>query len=94
MRIFSKEEMKIIYYILNKDEKDKWLSEEELDFVKDMDFTDKSLPDVAKQVWDNRNNFKLLKLFKEISKREDKNEIFKTIDKLVKERKINIWVIN
>lgn len=93
MRIFSKEEMKIIYYILNKDEKDKWLSEEELDFVKDMDFTDKSLPDVAKQVWDNRNNFKLLKLFKEISKREDKNEIFKTIDKLVK-RKENKYMSN
>lgn len=93
MRIFSKEEMKIIYYILGKDINDKWLSEEELEFVKDMDFTDKSLPGVAKQIWDNRNNPKLLKTFVKIAKQENENEIAKTIDKLV-ERKEDKYMNN
>ena len=86
MRIFSKEEMKIINYILGKDENDKYITEEELDFVKDFDFTDKCLPSIAKKVWDNRNNPKLLKLFIKIAKQEDENEIAKTIDKLVKRK--------
>lgn len=86
MRIFSKEEMKIIYYILGKDINDKWLSEEELKFVKDFDFTDKNLPGVAKQIWDNRNNPKLLKVFIKIAKQENDSEITKTIDKLVKRK--------
>ena len=86
MRIFSKEEMKIINYILGKDENDKYITEDELDFVKDFDFTDKCLPSIAKKVWDNRNNPKLLKLFIKIAKQEDENEIAKTIDKLVKRK--------
>lgn len=93
MRIFSKEEMKIIYYILGKDINDKWLSEEELEFVKDMDFTDKSLPDVAKQVWDNRNNPKSLKIFAKIAKQENVDKIAKTIDKLI-ERKEDKYMNN
>ena len=84
MKIFSKDEMKIINYILNKDENDKYLTKEELDFVKDFDFTDRSLPSTAKQVWDNRNNPKLLKVFIKIAKQESDSEITKTIDKLVK----------
>lgn len=93
MRIFSKEEMKIIYYILGKDINNKWLSEEELDFVKDFDFTDKSLPNIAKQVWDNRNNPKLLTTFVKIAKQENENEIAKTIDKLI-ERKEDKYMDN
>lgn len=86
MRIFSKEEMKIIYYILGKDINDKWLSEEELKFVKDFDFTDKNLPGVAKQIWDNRNNPKLLTIFVKIAEQENETKIAKTIDKLVKRK--------
>lgn len=93
MRSFSKKEMEIIYYILGKDINDKWLSEEELEFVKDMDFTDKSFPGVAKQIWDNRNNPKSLTIFAKIAKRENKNEIARTIDKLV-ERKEDKYMNN
>ena len=74
-RIYTVEEMKIIDYILDKDENDKWLTKEELDFVKDFDFSDKDLPNTAKIVWRCRKNPMVLRLFMKDVELEEKDRL-------------------
>ena len=98
MRIFSKEEMKIIYYILDKDIDDKYLTGEELNFVKDFDFSDKNLLDTAKTIWKYKDNPKMVNLFIKMirDKGNTKNEqiLYKFINKGDKSMNNKLMVFN
>ena len=85
MRIYSNEEFKIIDTILNKEEKNKIYTQEEWNFVKDLDFSDKALPETAKLVWKHRNNTKFLDAMLKILKDEEieeYNNIFYKVKKV------------
>lgn len=84
MRIYSNEEFKIIDTILDKEEKNKIYTQEEWDFVKDLDFSDKALPETAKLVWKNRNNPKAIALILKILKDEGIEEYNSIVDKVKK----------
>lgn len=85
MRIYNNEEYKTIQDILGKDKNDHYYTEEELEFVKDFDFTDEPLPKIAKLVWKNRNNPKALETMLEILKNNgicEYNQIFNKLQKV------------
>lgn len=79
MRVYNNEEYKIMQYILGKSKDDNKYTEEEWNFVKDLDFSDKALPETAKLAWKHRNNTKFLNAMLKILKDEgieDYNNIF------------------
>lgn len=84
MRIYSNEEFKIIDTILDKEEKNKIYTQEEWNFVKDLDFSDKALPEIAKLVWKYRNNNKFLNSMLKILKDEEIEEYNNIFDKVKK----------
>lgn len=83
MRIYSNEEFKIIDTILDKEEKNKIYTQEEWNFVKDLDFSDKALPETAKLVWKHRNNTKFLNVMLKILKDEGIEEYNNIFDKVM-----------
>lgn len=83
MRIYSTEEFKIIDTILDKEEKNKIYTQEEWNFVKDLDFSDKALPETAKLVWKHRNNTKFLNAMLKILKDEGIEEYNNIFDKVM-----------
>ncbi len=85
MKFYSNEEYKIIQDILGKDVNEHYYTKEELEFVKDFDFTDKALPRIARMVWKNRNSPKKLKEMFEILKNNEiceYNQIFTKVQKV------------
>ena len=84
MRIYSNEEFKIIDTILDKEEKNKIYTQEEWNFVKDLDFSDKALPEIAKLVWKHKNNTKFLNAMLKILKDEEIEEYNNIFDKVQK----------
>ena len=85
MRIYNNEEYKIMQYILGKSKDDNSYTEEEWNFVKDLDFNDEALPEIAKLVWKNRNNPKAIALILKILKDEGIEEYNSIVDKVQKE---------
>lgn len=83
MRIYSTEEFKIIDTILDKEEKNKIYTQEEWNFVKDLDFSDKALPETAKLVWKHRNNTKFLNAMLKTLKDEGIEEYNNIFDKVM-----------
>lgn len=84
MRMYSNEEFKIIDTILDKEEKNKIYTQEEWNFVKDLDFSDKALPGIAKLVWKHGNNPKAITLILKILKDEEIEEYNNIFDKVLK----------
>lgn len=90
MRIYNNEEYKIIQYILGKSKDDHCYTEEEWEFVKDFDFSDEALPEIAKLVWKHRNSPKAIEIILKILKDNEIYEYNSIFDKVQKEGVANV----
>lgn len=60
MQIFSNKEYETIEYILGKNKEDNYFTQEELEFVSKMDLLDPYMINVAKRIWENKDDTKEL----------------------------------
>lgn len=85
MRVYNNEEYKIMQYILGKSKDDNKYTEEEWNFVKDFDFNDEALPEIAKLAWKHRNSPKAIGIILKILKDNEIHEYKSIFDKVKKE---------
>ena len=63
IRLYKKEEMESMNYILGKPEDNKTFTKEELEIMNKIDLFDRKVVNVCKIIWDNRDNEEKLKSF-------------------------------
>lgn len=70
MRLYKQEEIDSMQEILGKQHNDYYFTQEELEFVSKMDLFDPYMINVAKEIWKQKDNPKMLKMYLAILEKE------------------------
>ena len=69
-QVWKNKEIKSMNDIFEKEDKNEYFTQEELEFVKDIDLFDRYSIEIAKMIWKAKDNSKLLKVFLSILENE------------------------